>query len=503
MARGRPPQGRRRLRAGARDPGPSPADAVGRAPSGGSLALGSLLVVFTVSARGADGPSASEDDPRPWYDFLKDIEAGPGRLDISLGVRLRLEHLDGFTILGYGPPPDGPPPGGAGEEGNGRDPEDDVLLLRTRLSLDYRFAEGAHAFVELQDARYWLSDLSLSDFGASSSYYDQFDLRQAYFEWRRIGDTPLGVKLGRQIMLYGDRRLFAPAEWGNVGNYWWDAATLAGDTEALQVDAFHARRVLSEPESWNTDHWPYHVGAVYARVKKLPLTLDAFYVLKYDGSGGSGATGGGGAGEDEARHTFGMFSERPAGDGWDYGFFAAVQRGDLGDDDIRAYGVCARGGYTFAAAWTPRFGFEVNYASGDRDPDDGVRGTFDGIFGAMDIPYGWMNVVSWRNLEDYALNASVRPVGSVKLSAEYHYFRLAQARDAWYWISGKPERRDPTGQAGRDLGHEVDLIIRWQATRELEMLFGYARFFPGAFVRNTPGGHGAADWAFAQFDYAF
>lgn len=425
---------------------------------------------------------AAEPAKPPWYSALKDIQAGPGKLDFGFNLRTRYEYLDNFSILHYGAD------------------ADDVLLLRLRLSADYRLGEQAHTFVEFQDARYWLSDLALADFGRSCTYFDEFDLRQAYVEWRRIGDSPFGVKLGRQILQYADRRLFAPAEWGNVGNYWWDAARLTYDTDAVQVDLLYGQRVLSEPKDWNFDHWPYHMAGVYARIKQLPVTLDAFYVVKHDWSGTAKGESGPG---NETRHTFGLFSERPAGQGWDYGFFAAGQLGEYGRDDIRAFGVIARGGYTFKADWKPRLGFECNYASGDRDPHDGTAGTFDGIFGAMDIPYGWMNVVSWKNLEDYALNFSLQPTKPLKLSLDYHYFRLAQSRDAWYWVNGKPERRDPAGRAGRELGHELDMIARWQVNKELELLAGYTCFFTGDYVRNTPGNNRDANWTFLQLTYSF
>jgi hypothetical protein len=101
------------------------------------------------------------------------------------------------------------------------------------------------------------------------------------------------------------------------------------------------------------------------------------------------------------------------------------------------------------------------------------------------------------------LNLSVQPAKSLKLGVDYHYFRLSQSRDAWYWVNGKPERRDPGGEAGQDLGHELDLIARWQVNRELELLAGYARFFAGDFVRNTPGNHQDANWAFVQLTYNF
>jgi hypothetical protein len=88
-----------------------------------------------------------------------------------------------------------------------------------------------------------------------------------------------------------------------------------------------------------------------------------------------------------------------------------------------------------------------------------------------------------------------------RLSADYRF--TEQSRDAWYWVNGKPERRDPTGQAGQDLGHELDVILRWQVNKELELLFGYARFFAGNYVLNTPGNDSDANWAFAQMTFAF
>jgi len=436
-----------------------------------------LLVAATAVPAAADDASINA-----WYAPLKGIPLGPGKLDVGFDQRVRYESLDNFSILHYGAE------------------DDDVLLSRTRLSLDYRLNGGMHTFVEIQDARYWLNRLDVSDFPGSCSYLDQADLRQAFLEWQHIGDGPLGFKLGRQIITYGDRRVFAPAEWGNVGNYWWDAVKLYWDTAAVAVDALYAQRVLSEPYDWNFDHYPWDVGAVYARVKGLPVVLDAFYVIKHDRSGQSPGERGRG---EETRHTIGLFSQRPIGDGWDYGMFLAGQFGEYGRDDIRAFGTIARGGYTFAAPWNPRVGLELSYASGDRDPNDGIAGTFDGIFGAMDMPYGWMNVVSWKNLEDYALTFSLRPITALRFSAEYHYFRLAQSRDAWYWVSGRPERRDPTGSAGRDLGHEIDLILRWQIRRELELLLGYAHFFAGSYLARTPGSEQDANWVFVQLTYSF
>jgi hypothetical protein len=452
------------------------------------LAMGILGAGFLLAPAVARAASAPAVEPaavasKPWYDPAKDIELGPGKLDIGLNVRSRYEYQDNFNVLHYG-----------------TGTHDDVLLMRSRLSFDYKLPDEAHVFVEFQDARYWLSRLERGDFSGPCSYQDDFDLRQAYLEWKHIGGSPWGVKLGRQILLYADGRVFAPAEWGNVGNYWWDAAKLYFDTDALQVDAFYAERVISDPLRWNDEHYPYHIGALYAQIKQLPVKLDAFYVVKYDDAG---ATKGESGTDDEARHTVGVYSARPEGKGWDYTFVAAGQFGQYGRDDLRAVGLVARGGYTFDAPWSPRLGVEMDYASGDSDPQDGVTETFDSIFGKNDIPYGWMNVVSLRNLEDYSVTFSVQPANPLKLMAEFHCFRLANDRDAWYWVSGKAERRDRTGAAGGDLGQELDLIARWQVNKEMELLVGYAHFWPGGFIHNTGGNHSALNWAFAQLTYAF
>jgi hypothetical protein len=44
---------------------------------------------------------------------------------------------------------------------------------------------------------------------------------------------------------------------------------------------------------------------------------------------------------------------------------------------------------------------------------------------------------------------------------------------------------------------------RLQVNRELELLVGYARFFAGDYVRNTPGNSRDLNWAFVQMTYSF
>ncbi|MFH1742898.1 MAG: alginate export family protein, partial [bacterium] len=83
-----------------------------------------------------------------------------------------------------------------------------------------------------------------------------------------------------------------------------------------------------------------------------------------------------------------------------------------------------------------------------------------------------------------------------------HYLQLAEEEDGWYYCSGKSIRQDATGDSGRDLGHELDLLAKWKVRDDLELFCGYSHFFPESFVKDT-GTHGDADWVFLQVTYFF
>ena len=411
---------------------------------------------------------------------LKEMKLGPGSLDVTLTLRGRYEFLDNFNIKQYG---------------TGKD--DDLLLERARIDFDYHVGEDFRAFVQVQDAHFWLSDLHVRDFEPSCPYQDPADLRQAFVELTHLGETPLGVKVGRQLLQYGDEHVLGPGEWGNSGRYTWDAVKAVWDDEPVALDVFFARRLEYDPHGFDDTYFDFRLLGAYARIKDLPLTLDAFWTYKYDEHrrtvGESGQPG------DEHRHTLGLYADGVAAERLDYGGTIACQFGDFGPDDIRAYGFNARTGYTFDLPWQPRLGGEVTYASGDSSPTDGRHETFDGVFGAVAKYYGRMNLFAWENLEDYQAGLSVKPVKGLKVSLDHHFFRLAEARDAWYYCTGKPQRRDPTGSAGQTLGQEIDLVGQYKVSDRVTLTGGYSHFFPGGFVESTgPGGD--ADWLFLQFE---
>ncbi|HUW34972.1 MAG TPA: alginate export family protein [Planctomycetota bacterium] len=423
-------------------------------------------------------------------------EPQPGefpRLNFSGSVRFRYEGLDNYSIRKYG-----------------LDEEDSIFLTRLRLAGELLLKKNVRAFVEIQDARFFSEELKLDDFPSSCPYENRLDLRQGFIEAKHLWEEPWGFKIGRQAISYADGRIWGPGDWGNTGRYLWDGGKLYYHTDAIQLDAIAAERVLPNALKFDGNHYTYQAYGLYANLPQLkPLTLNLFYAFKRDAhetTKGESGTG------DVNRHTVGAYAKGEFGDGFDASGTVACQFGTEGKDDVRAYGCTGQLGYQFEVPLRPRIYGAYTYASGDSNPTDGKNQTFDGVFGAVDQYYGRMNFLAWMNLIDYQLGASIRPVNKLQLSADYHVFALAQKKDAWYYCNCKPQRRDKTGAAGDNIGQEIDLVAKYDvpmgnspiasAIKKIELMAGYSYFVPGDFVKAT-GSAGDANWMFFQTMLSF
>ncbi len=447
------------------------------------LALVVCLVPATAPAQDGQAPPAASQEDVFWA-HLKNIRFGPATLDLGGQARARFEDDEGFTIKGYEP--------GA---------HDQLLLERVRLDLTARFGGGQRVFLQLQDAHAFLTRYGDSDFPQSSPIEDTLDIRQLYADWSHIGGGPFGFRIGRQQISYGDQRVFGPGNWGNTGRFAWDAAMMKVDTGRVASDFWVGKYLL-----YKSDVWPdravddFLTFVNYTQVKKLPVRLDLFYVLKHDSSGkvvGESGTG------NLLSHTVGLQVEGRATNGVDAAATVAAQVGRYGPDTVRAYGASGKAGFTLPTAWKLRVGGQYTWGSGDSNPTDGVHGTFDGVYGGRDIFfYGYLNLFFWANLRDAEIDFSVTPHRGLTGFVEFHHFALDRPTDAWYTTGLKPYRRDPTGQSGSALGEELDLRVVWNVSTHLELMAGFGHFFPGEFVSNT-GRAAAADWSFAQVVYSW
>jgi hypothetical protein len=375
--------------------------------------------------------------------------------------------------------------------------EDNYLLSRLRLDLQFRGNEQWSFRAEIQDARTLGGSFSDADFlGRNHPYQDAADINKAYLHFRPY--QAFELVLGRQSISWGDRRIFGPGDWGNTGRYAWDAVLAQARLGKVESKWLFGRPIIHAPDRWpnRTATGPTAFSS-YNTVRLQPFDLDLFYVAKLDGRDTRGELGSGGL----SSHNLG-FQLTGLKASLNYGSTVVAETGSRGGDPIRAYGYTLLVGHAWDAAWKPRLEAQHVVASGDEDPGDGRCGTFGGLFsGADTVLYGWMNLFFWRNLRESRLDLIFSPVKKVEVRAEYHHFALHRKADAWY-SPGGVMRRDSSGQSGRALGHELDFTMKRQFGPRAAILAGYSLFFPSEFVKRTGDGE-TARWGFLELTLTF
>ena len=178
--------------------------------------------------------------------------------------------------------------------------------------------------------------------------------------------------------------------------------------------------------------------------------------------------------------------------------------------DHLAYATHIEGGYTFAKVdWKPRAALGLDYGSGDGDPSDNKHNTFVNLYPTNHKFYGAMDFLSWQNVLDPYLKASVTPIKNLSLAVTYNAFWLASTSDFFYQINQAPRTGGGYGihpQNGNFAGQEVDFVATYQPAAYLSFQAGYGHFFTGAYVNQTfqnLGGSHDANWAYIQAQFTF
>jgi Alginate export len=420
--------------------------------------------------------------------------------------------------------------------------DDNWFLNRLRIGLAIKPVSWLKIYAQGQDVREINSDRP--DFpgilGAEGD--DAFDLRQGYVEISQYDKCPWGLKLGRQVLEYGDGRLIGPSEWANLSRSF-DAAKLRYQTKDWWLDAFASSVAVINRGEYNqsdffngneTHREQIFSGLYFSSTGLIPVQTTDLYVLHLHEATGPlyqpAAIG------DTNFVTLGFrikskpgafhHEPAPASDGktvadgksappppppaakkalgFDYEAEAAFQTGDVRGLDLTAFAVHVGGGYTFEVPWTPRVSLEYNYASGDSSSADTDIETFQNLFPSNHPPYGNMDLFSWQNVHNPAIVIKATPCKNLTVQLEYHGFWLANNDDTWYRSGGTAVR--PLTPAARTadsfVGTEFDFIATWKPFKQLGFQAGYCHFFAGDYVQDT-GPSSDADFGYVQATIEF
>ena len=381
----------------------------------------------------------------------------PHWICFTAGCRARLEE---YTAGGFQP-------------GN----SDTYLLTRFRLGMLVKPTRWMSVYTELQDAdAFWKSG------PLAPPYQSTWDLRRAYIDFGDIEEDPVSLRVGRQDLAFGHLRLVGTAYWRNASRGY-DAARLAVNWNWLRVDAFAAAPVIIGANGLSHHQPGNNFDGLYTTLKdRIPDSTIEPYVLWRLTPGMKTEEGG-----------LGRLDEKTVGVRWagarsrfDYDAETAGQFGHLGPDQLRAWAWSAVAGYTFESWWLkPRLFIKYDFASGDKNPTDGVHGTFDQLYPNIHDHHGLADMIAWQNLKSVraGVQASIRSNWIV--AGAYNDWWLANAADAFYNASGAIVARDPTGMSGTHIGREYDVQTSYRPNRHLELGVGLGYVRSGDFLLRT------------------
>ena len=350
-------------------------------------------------------------------------------------------------------------------------------------------------------------------------------LRQGFMLVRNFVAKGLTMKAGRQLVVWGNHRIFGHFDWNNVG-FAFDGVTMRYNHKTFPVEVgwltvaetncrSNAGGCAAAPKA-NADG-----NILFVRIpsKIAGITFEPAFIVE---TGGAAAATGphGGQAADQARYTTGLRAAMKK-KMFDVTFEGYYQGGDISAGgaggrnlDISAVALHIDGGVTLPVPMQPRLGLEFNYASGDGDgmacnaapgtACNGTVNTFSQLFPTNHIHFGYIDRQSWQNMVHYQATIQMRPTKSSHFEVAGHIFRKAVSGDFWYGanqgvVGGIGQAAGVT--TSKDVGKEIDVVytlffqgnqVGWQT--------GYGVFFAGDMIEQGTPGRGAPNqsWGYTQ-----
>jgi hypothetical protein len=358
--------------------------------------------------------------------------------------------------------------------------EDLYWLSRFRLNAIVTPSKSLSFQAQVQDAR--VAKKTVGPTG--TPFKAPMDLRMAFAD---VGASsgPVTIRAGRQELVYGEQRLVGHVSWLNAARTF-DGVKATFRSKAFSADVFAASVVRILDGEFDKSGAGNRFAGVYGTSAKLipQATIEPYVLFKRDvnlraEAGGLGTL-------TETTTGVRIAGKLPAR--FDYGVEMALQRGSLGTDDISAWAGHWQMRETLPGRAAVRLIGEYNFASGDKDPADNVRGTFDQLYPTPHDKTGLADQIGWKNVHHARAGFEVTPLRGFPITSSYHSWWLAENKDAIYNVGNAVVGRVITGAADRHVGQELDVQVSRALTPQLQVGAGYAHIFPGPFLKETTPG---------------
>lgn len=363
--------------------------------------------------------------------------------------------------------------------------DDSYLLNRFRLQADVRLGSWFKFVSQVQDARPFFEQPPI---GPPNE--NRWDLKLAYVEFGDPEKHWFSLRAGRQLINYNNT-LIGSSEWRNQGRSY-DAAVANLQTGRYRLGVFAASVVVPLASGISHHQEGNNIYGLYGGVDNLisHSSLEPFLLWRVQPSVVlepelSKKTG------KEDMKTYGLRLKGRARTALDYSVEIARQAGKDGSERIRAWGLTGGVGYAFSSVpANPRMFAQYDYASGNRNPGDGVHRTFDTMYPTAHDRFGIVDMFGWQNIRAVRAGGTVMPLRRWTVTAQYLDFWVASTADAIYDRSGGAIVRGPApADAGSHLGQEFDSYFWYELNGHLNVGGGYGRLDAGALLARGTAGH--------------
>ena len=396
-----------------------------------------------------------------------------------------------------------------------------------RFGLNYDISPDVVFFVQPQVSHNWGTiDSSDSDVINPNGTGSDLFLRQGFILVRNFLVPNLTMKAGRQLVVWGNHRIFGHFDWNNVG-FTFDGVTMRYNHAIVPVELGWLRvaeaNCLDSAGGCGTGK--AHQGDADILFVRLPMKFGAVafeptWIYEEGGAsqnnpffGGPGTNPPGGQAGNQSRHTVGARIAGNAGivDSTFEGYWQFGEMGPTGSASntrINALAVHLDAGVTLPVPMQPRIGAEINYATGDSNCADinagagksGCGHTFSQLFPTNHIHFGYMDLMSWQNMLTYGGNLQLRPTPESHFEVGGHIMRLANKRDHWYGANQAVFKTTPAGNNEKSLGGEIDVVYTlFFQNNHVGWQIGYGHFFDGDYLKkNSDGQSNDQNWGYTQ-----
>jgi hypothetical protein len=342
--------------------------------------------------------------------------------------------------------------------------------------------------MQVQDARLFGTRPGFDDGGS-------FALHQGILEF---GNDERGyVRVGRQEINYGNQRMIGALDWLMSARSF-DALRFHGFFgDKVEVDAFGsmvARQQIDDPttveiEPQNNGSYLAAVNAIYKHSAKL--RMEGYVLYRHDRPISVPTAA--------VRNDIvspGIYVTGIPLDGLKYTGELTMQGGKQVGLPFFAVAVSGDVEYTFHAKWKPTLYGGVAYGSGAKDGKK--LGEFNNFFPTNHKFYGAADLFGLRNLIDGHLAVGVTtPNAPVGLKLELFNMALADPSAPWKNAAGLLTLGQNAANTARNLGQEIDALVKWRFVQWASLSGGYTVFIPNQGARNL--GHDiATHWAYVM-----